>query len=498
MSIALAAAPEAAEVLDNRRPVNSFDVFDTLIARRCIEPGRIFESMERRLGLPGFARQRMQAEAALAGHDITLDSIYAELARRMGLGPVAAAALQAAELEAELDNVIPIAANMEHLRDGDLLISDMYLSEPTIRALLAKAGMDKICGLIVSTAGKSSGRVWPAVQSRLRIECHTGDHPHSDIASPARFGITTSHTTRAAPDLIETWFIDQGLRGFAEIIRETRLACPDADPLADRLRWVQTHLNFPLLLLASLRLARQANRGGNSHLLFSSRDCNLWLPLYNVIAPRMGAPPGHYFYTNRQTRVHPSPDYLTYAAQALGANGMVVDLCGSGWSLSHLLRHLGQTGRDVFLLHHMPELPRYETIGPAPGTCRMHAILPPSTEGLRNDVLEMCNYASHGTVIDVKTIGPAAVPVLAHHAYPDDLAERVKTQREAFTRAIACLAARPSAAQPELDDDAIAKIILSLYRVISAEPVLPGIFGSAHSASDAAVMQSLEKKAVLF
>jgi hypothetical protein len=498
MSSALAEAPAAPQAMDNRPLVNSFDVFDTLIARRCIEPTRIFETVERRLGLPGFARQRMQAEVALAGHDITLDSIYAELARRIGLGPASATALQAAELEVELENVIPIAANMAKLRDGDVLISDMYLSEPAIRALLAKAGMDKICGLIVSTAGKSTGTVWPAVQSRLRIACHTGDHPHSDIVSPARFGIATSHTTRAAPDLMETWLIDQGLRGIAEIIRETRLACPDADPLTDRLRWVQTHLNFPLLLLASLRLARQANRGGNSHLLFSSRDCNLWLPLYNLIAPRMGAPPGHYFYTNRQTRVHPSPNYLAYAAQALGATGMVVDLCGSGWSLAHLLRHLGQTSRDVFLLHHMPELPRYETIGPAPATCRMHAILAPSTEGLRNDVLEMCNYASHGTVIDVKTIGPAAVPVLADHAYPDDLAERVKTQREAFTGAIACLASRPAASPGELDDAAIDKIILSLYRVISAEPALPGIFGSAHSASDAAVMQSLEKAQVLF
>lgn len=417
---------------DDRPTVNSFDVFDTLIARRCIEPGRIFDLVERNCGVPGFARHRREAEATLQGGDTSLDAIYTALARRMGLGPHAAARLQAAELQAEFDNVIPIAANLDRLRDGDILVSDMYLSEAVIQALLAKAGLDRPCGLIVSTNGKSSGRIWPVLQSRLRIACHVGDHPHADIAAPASHGIAAEHTMRAAPDPVETWLIEREQRDIAEIIREVRLRTGDTDPVSDRLRWVQTHLNFPLLLLASLRLARQANRIGCSHLLFSSRDCNLWLPLYNLIAPHCGAPPGRYFYTNRQTRVYPSADYRAYAEQALGDTGMVVDLCGSGWSLAHLLRHLGQTGRDIFLLHHMPELPRYETIGPAPATCRIHAILPPSTPGLRNDVLEMCNYASHGTVLDVKSIGTAAVPVLA----PDPYSRAARAARETPARGL--------------------------------------------------------------
>ena len=497
MNSAFAIQPVARDASAERRQVNSFDVFDTLIARRCIEPERIFDSVERRLGVPGFARHRRQAESALSGNDTNLDAIHAELARRMGLGQSESNRLKAAEIAAELDNAIPIAANMAKVRDGDLLISDMYLSEGVIRAMLAKAGLDRECGLVVSADGKSSGWIWPALQMSLRIACHVGDNPHADVASPARYGIAAAQTTRAAPDLIETWMIDQGVRDIAEIIRETRLACDDGDHVTNRLRWVQTHLNFPLLLLASVRLARQANRIGCSHVLFSSRDCNLWLPLYNLIAQRMGAPPGRYFYTNRQTRVRPSADYLAYAEQALGATGMVADLCGSGWSLAHLLRHLGQTGRDVFLLHHMPELPRYETIGPAPETCRIHAILPPSTQGVRNDVLEMCNYASHGTVLDVTRVGKAALPILATDAYPEALAERVQAQRATFAGVVARLASRPVASFGDLDDGAIDAIVLSLYRVISAEPMLPEVFGAAHNANDAAVMQALETKQVV-
>ena len=72
--------PEAAPSLPQRHLLRSFDVFDTLIARRCIEPRRVFDKLEAQLGMPGFAAARIAAEQAVATGAYTLMDIYAELA----------------------------------------------------------------------------------------------------------------------------------------------------------------------------------------------------------------------------------------------------------------------------------------------------------------------------------------------------------------------------------------------------------------------------------
>jgi len=62
---------------DRYRPlVNSYDVFDTLITRRCIDPKIIFAQVEKRERVEGFARARIEAEASLAGKGYNFDEIY--------------------------------------------------------------------------------------------------------------------------------------------------------------------------------------------------------------------------------------------------------------------------------------------------------------------------------------------------------------------------------------------------------------------------------------
>jgi hypothetical protein len=60
--------------------VFSFDLFDTLVARRCYDPISIFEAVESQSGIAGFARRRQNEESRLwqAG-DCTLDDIYVQL-----------------------------------------------------------------------------------------------------------------------------------------------------------------------------------------------------------------------------------------------------------------------------------------------------------------------------------------------------------------------------------------------------------------------------------
>ncbi len=46
----------------NRGFINSFDIFDTLIARFCVDPQEIFHHVERVTGWPNFAYYRQKAE----------------------------------------------------------------------------------------------------------------------------------------------------------------------------------------------------------------------------------------------------------------------------------------------------------------------------------------------------------------------------------------------------------------------------------------------------
>jgi hypothetical protein len=114
--------------------IASFDVFDTLIARRCITPEAVFVRVERTYPYPGFAALRRLAETSLAGQAYTIEDIYRRLATLAGIGTGQSQAMLAAEIAAEQAESIPIAENLAQVRDGDVLVSDMYHHPATIRA----------------------------------------------------------------------------------------------------------------------------------------------------------------------------------------------------------------------------------------------------------------------------------------------------------------------------------------------------------------------------
>src|SRR5262249_14203433 len=110
-----------------RPAVRSFDIFDTLIARNCIEPQRVFTRVEQRTQQAGVAADRVSAEQRICSRPNNLDDIYDEPAKMRGWTPDVRDAVRATEIAAELEAVIPIAENLAHVRDGDIAVSDIYL-----------------------------------------------------------------------------------------------------------------------------------------------------------------------------------------------------------------------------------------------------------------------------------------------------------------------------------------------------------------------------------
>ena len=292
--------------------LRSFDIFDTLVARRCVEPHAVFRAVEARSGHAGFAAARIKAEAAVAAKgDYDLAAIYRALVAG-GVSQVAAARLQALELEIEFAELIPVREHLAEVRPGDLLISDMYLPRAFIERVVRETCGLHFNPLYLSSHGKRSGRAWESLGRALTIAEHLGDNLHSDIEMCRRAGVQARHTEVAKLTAGEALVAEMGFRELALSMREARLALWSDDPGELALGRAQIEVNFPLLFLTGLLLIEAATRIGWKRLLFSSRDCFLLYNLVRRLSDRLGVDiASSYFFTSRVARVFPSDAYIT-------------------------------------------------------------------------------------------------------------------------------------------------------------------------------------------
>lgn len=419
--------------------VRSFDLFDTLVTRRCVFPRAIFDFIEVRSGCSGFASARLAAEATLyARGDYRLSDIYAELNGRYGLSKESAEILLNYELTVEFANLFRIEENCALVRPGDLIISDMYLPQQFVRRVI-----DEVCNLpfsplFLSAKGKRSGAVWSALRPRVTIAEHVGDDSSTDVASPLAAGIPARQTTIARRTPKEGFLADCGLAPLANAIREARLATWHPSPVVREVQLLQIEANFPLLFVASLHLLRLAGEHGWECALFSSRDCFLWLTLYTKLAAATpGAPRGQYFYTSRVAKATPSPDYLAYFDDLrAGRRTVVVDACGTGWSTSRLIQHSPVPATDLFVIQRINDpnwRKRYEQVGKVTAAVPFHALV----ERGDNTCLELLNCALHPMVLDVLRVANSYVPAFSGIGYDARLVEVIGQHHTAFRAALA-------------------------------------------------------------
>ena len=476
---------------DDRPTIATFDVFDTLIARRCIEPWRVFAMVGDRMGLPDFVDQRRAAEQRVISSLYNYDDIYVELGKHYGFDTERLAEVKACEIACELDVVIPIAENMARVADGDLLISDMYLGEAQIRGLVEKAGLRRSIGLLVSSHGKSAGLVWPKVKNVYSIVQHLGDNQHADGVMAGRAGITNEITRASDMNVVETMFMQAGLIDLARLSREARLATWHPDPAIRMLQIVQTSINFPLLLLASVHLARTAERAGRKTLLFCSRDCNLWHPLFDRVARRIGFEgKSQYFMTSRMARITASSGYKAYTRKSLSNDGMIIDLCGTGWSTANLIEKVGLTLCHTYFIDHRAPLAAYESKAKTPDTCITHKLLK-TDHGLNNAVLECASYAEHPMCVNMIDIDGTMLPVFAPDSRTARELEIVATQRQAFFVAMRTMEHYKLEDVLSLDDPSIEMICLALYGYLNKQSGAFDVFAQSFHAENNAIVNKL-------
>lgn len=180
--------------------VVSFDVFDTLIFRKSGKPTAIFDIIENKCGLKGFADIRIRCEKEARkqkNYEVTLDEIYEQIG--VEAGNDVASEIKRYEIETELVQCEPneeIVALYKHLIKRKALvylISDMYLPATVIAEMLKKCGIEGYEKLYVSSeygSTKRNGGLFEKVITENRIDrkrmIHIGDHPLADWLIPMR------------------------------------------------------------------------------------------------------------------------------------------------------------------------------------------------------------------------------------------------------------------------------------------------------------------------
>ena len=213
----LFASPES--VLREVRYV-SFDFFDTLMLRPgTFAPTDVFLKMSQivdadqvgmtQAGLASLAKRREHAEAvcrrrahANGFEEVTIDEIHLELARLCRRPAEAAALFQAAELQAESEllsmnpAILPLLEMCDRFAVSKLIVSDTYFDGATIVSFLDGADEHSFNRVLTSAETrltKFSGGLFETLLSQLDCRpeqiLHVGDHPHSDVAVPARYAI---------------------------------------------------------------------------------------------------------------------------------------------------------------------------------------------------------------------------------------------------------------------------------------------------------------------
>ena len=283
--------------------MKSWDCFDTLIARRFVYPYTIFEEVGRQLGIENFSKMRRRAEK---NSDRTYEGIYKNLP---DIDPNV-------EFQVELEHCFGIVENMNRVQDGDIVVSDMYLTEDHIRQLLISCGLTKDVKIYVTPDGKHKGTIWPSLP---QISLHIGDNFRSDVESPREYGIESEHYTDHQFNETEN-FVSESDFDLACWMRYVRLQCPYTGMNKDF--WLdQSNLNLPVLALASLELPDEP-------IAFTYRDSVYWHPLYEAITGKSG----RRLDVSRACYYNPTPEFRSYVINAVKGH-TIVDLQGSGKSI---------------------------------------------------------------------------------------------------------------------------------------------------------------------
>lgn len=316
--------------------VISFDIYDTIVMRRVLEPRDIFDiayaaSSKHFQSSRGasYKAMRIRSEEELYSEQIspTIDDIYIRMREEYGLSIEEADALREAEILTEFLETVPrkaVADAFEYAHAHGkkiILTSDMYLSSADIKRILSGTGIDTqgiIDEIIVSCeykATKYEGTLYDILKEKIKSHTilHIGDNLHSDISKAKEAGLDVFYIKKGYDLLAESscGYIldkidnraDKRLAGYmvSELFNDPFIINQNRGKLFIRdYRTLALYL-LPITLVFLSYIMKCAQK--YDHLCFPSRDGYFLYKMYEkyrIHHPESELPPAVYFYASRQ------------------------------------------------------------------------------------------------------------------------------------------------------------------------------------------------------
>jgi hypothetical protein len=370
--------------------IKSFDVFDTLIARRFINNDQILENIEQTLRIPNFVKFRKLADTGKR----SIVDIYNFLVQSQVLTQTVADTAMELEYSLEILHTFPIAENIKKVNHGDLLISDMYLSAPMILEMVRRAGLDKQVTIYQSNRDKHTGKIWEKLKSSQLL--HLGDNCQSDFNIPSSFGIESELYAGTAFTEIEENLVNNNFRNVALLTREVRLRLDHSFNNSDFLS-AATQLNLPSLFLLCELITRKYPK---KSIVFLGRDCQLLQKIYSAFYNRATSV---YLPFSRKIAFSDPGLAIEYLSIHCPTNSILFDLNSTGttWDLLGKIKKL-DVGVAVFLndqqylnsAHSLPDTFSYIT---------------QNDQIIKNVMFEILNIADHGSISKLKKLADGVI-----------------------------------------------------------------------------------------
>jgi len=224
------------------------------------------------------------------------------------------------EIDTEIASCFPVEENIQRVKNGDYIISDMYLPESAIRQILTKCGLRADIKMHVSHNDKHTGKAWSILP---KMDLHVGDNIESDIRVPGQFGINTEYYKNSLYFSEYEKFVQSfSQKDLALLMRAVRLHNPYVFGSNEHQLWYeQSQLNIPALILAALELP-------SDNLAFIHRDCIHLQKLHSVLHNTQN----NELHCSRVALSHGGKDFKKYITKN-AFNKKIVDLNGSGKSI---------------------------------------------------------------------------------------------------------------------------------------------------------------------
>lgn len=322
----------------------SFDIFDTLISRKALEPIAIFYYVKHKMEtsnlefprylIDEYPTIRMNAEANIREYynrtkierkdircEIQFTEIYERIKTLYNLNDEQVASMQSWEIEGELENVIPITKQIDYVKEliakGEkvILISDMYLPKDIIMQMITKA--DPILGtldlyLSSETRNQKSHKtlyleVYTSYGADYNFKkwIHTGDNVHSDHDMARKLNIETRKVEKLEFNEYEQALVDR-IKTYDAYLVAAELA--RFRSMHDNAKELFTYSYISLLFVPYVRWAlNDAKKDKKDNVYFVSRDGHQLKRIADVVNEKDKLSLKiDYFYASRKTWRIPS------------------------------------------------------------------------------------------------------------------------------------------------------------------------------------------------